>query len=94
MWLRDFGVFWARLAMYAMIAIMMGTEYLRMDLYVTTPKKTQKKKKPVTVGLTLFRSQDRLQDRMSILFFSCAFLVFMSVAAVPAFIEERGVCLH
>lgn len=67
-WLRDPGVFWARLIMYSMIAFMMGTEYLRMEL-----------------------TQDTIQDRNSILFFSVAFLVFMSVAAVPAFIEERGI---
>lgn len=30
----DPGVFWARLIMYTMLAFMMGTEYLRMDMYV------------------------------------------------------------
>jgi hypothetical protein len=42
----------------------------------------------------LGRDQDTIQDRNSILFFSVAFLVFMSVAAVPAFIEERHVRRH
>jgi hypothetical protein len=30
-----------------------------------------------------------IQDRISVLFFSVAFLTFMSIAAVPAFIEDK-----
>eukprot|EP01126_Amoeba_proteus_P049669 TRINITY_DN5821_c0_g1_i1.p1 TRINITY_DN5821_c0_g1~~TRINITY_DN5821_c0_g1_i1.p1 ORF type:complete len:557 (+),score=90.91 TRINITY_DN5821_c0_g1_i1:602-2272(+) len=39
-------------------------------------------------------NQSTIQDRISILFFSAAFLIFMSVAAVPAFIEERYIFIR
>ena len=32
-----------------------------------------------------------VQDRISLLFFAAAFLVFMSIAVVPAFIEDRAI---
>jgi hypothetical protein len=67
-WLRDPGVFWARLVMYTLLALMMGTEYIVQST-----------------------NQNTIQDRISILFFACAFLVFMSVAAIPAVIEDRVV---
>ncbi|KAL6050551.1 ABC transporter domain-containing protein [Balamuthia mandrillaris] len=63
---RNPGHYWARLAMYVMLSIMMGTLYLQID-----------------------DDQDAIQDRVSVLFFSVAFLTFMSIAALPAFIEDR-----
>mmetsp|Transcript_7675 Transcript_7675/g.11613 ORF Transcript_7675/g.11613 Transcript_7675/m.11613 type:complete len:668 (-) Transcript_7675:475-2478(-) len=69
--LRDPGVFWARVIMYSMMAIMMGTLYLRMD-----------------------DDQDTIQDRISVLFFSVAFLCFMAIAALPAFLGEREIFIR
>jgi len=36
-------------------------------------------------------STDKINDRLSVFFFSVAFLGFMSVAGIPAFLEERAV---
>jgi len=44
-----------------------------------------------TMYLRIGHGQTATQDRVSILFFINAFLVFMSVAVVPAFISDRGV---
>mmetsp|Transcript_47254 Transcript_47254/g.118992 ORF Transcript_47254/g.118992 Transcript_47254/m.118992 type:complete len:667 (-) Transcript_47254:105-2105(-) len=66
--LRHPGIFWARLVMYTLLALLLGTLVLRMD-----------------------DSADTIQDRISVLFFSVAFLSFMSVAAVPAFLEEKTI---
>ncbi|KAJ3286822.1 hypothetical protein HK104_008864 [Borealophlyctis nickersoniae] len=46
------------------------------------------------VWINLGQSQERLQDRISVHFFSVAFLAFMSVAGIPAFLEERSVFLR
>ena len=70
-YIRDPGIFWARIVMYAMMAVVMGTLYLRMDYAQTT-----------------------IQDRISVLFFSVAFLCFMSVAALPAFLVEREIFIR
>lgn len=67
-YLRDPGVFWARFIMYFMLALMMGTLYLRMSYSAST-----------------------IQDRSSVLFFSVAFLCFMSIAALPAFLVEKEI---
>eukprot|EP00727_Mastigamoeba_balamuthi_P000745 m51a1_g10668 hypothetical protein (738) ;mRNA; r:11091-13539 len=69
--LRDIGVFWARMVMYSIMAVMMGTLYLRMG-----------------------HGQDTIQDRISVLFFSVAFLCFMAIAALPAFLQDRAVFAH
>jgi ABC-type multidrug transport system permease subunit len=42
----------------------------------------------VTDALAIVLAQ-AIQDRISVLFFSVAFLTFMSIAAVPAFIEDK-----
>lgn len=34
---------------------------------------------------------DRVADRLSVYFYSVAFLAFVSVAGIPSFIEERAV---
>eukprot|EP00727_Mastigamoeba_balamuthi_P013719 m51a1_g8970 hypothetical protein (562) ;mRNA; r:18665-20350 len=68
---RDIGVFWARMVMYSIMAVMMGTLYLRMG-----------------------HGQDTIQDRISVLFFSVAFLCFMAIAALPAFLQDRAVFEH
>ncbi|EIN11024.1 P-loop containing nucleoside triphosphate hydrolase protein [Punctularia strigosozonata HHB-11173 SS5] len=49
-----------------------------------------------TVWANNARSHDaaKIQDRLSVHFFSVAFLGFMSVAGIPAFLEERGVFLR
>ena len=65
-YLRDPGVFWARIIMYSMLAILLGLLDLRMP-----------------------QTAESILDRSSVLFFSIAFLCFMSVAALPAFLEER-----
>lgn len=38
--------------------------------------------------------QDSVQDRFSVLFFSIAFLSFMSVSGIPAFLEERFIFIR
>ncbi|WOO83149.1 ABC transporter G family member 11 [Vanrija pseudolonga] len=43
------------------------------------------------IWINLARVDDRINDRLSIHFFSVAFLSFMSVAGIPSFIEERSV---
>ncbi|GAA5862294.1 hypothetical protein JCM8547_007591 [Rhodosporidiobolus lusitaniae] len=43
------------------------------------------------VWIRLGWSGDKLNDRLSVHFFSVAFLGFMSVAGIPAFLEERSV---
>lgn len=51
----------------------------------------------VLMGTTWYRmddSQNRIQDRFSANFFSVAFLAFMSVTGIPAFLEERLVFMR
>lgn len=57
--------------MYGMMAIVMGTLYLRMGY-----------------------NQSTIQDRISVLFFSVAFLCFMAIAALPAFLIEREIFIR
>lgn len=64
--LKNPAIYWARIAMYFMLALMMGTLFFQIS-----------------------DKQDSIQDRISVLFFSVAFLTFMSIAAVPAFIEDK-----
>jgi len=64
---RDLGIYWVRVVMYLMMALLLGSNYS----YLANTE------------------QVRIQDRISVLFFSVAFLCFMSVAAIPAFIQER-----
>ncbi|TIC24313.1 P-loop containing nucleoside triphosphate hydrolase protein [Wallemia mellicola] len=44
-----------------------------------------------TIWVNLKQSDDRLNDRLSVHFFSVAFLSFMSVAGIPSYLEERAV---
>jgi ABC-type multidrug transport system permease subunit len=44
-----------------------------------------------TTWLDLPMDQSAVQDRFSVLFFTVAFLCFMSVAGIPAFIEDKAV---
>lgn len=44
-----------------------------------------------TIWVNLKQSDDRLNDRLSVHFFSVGFLSFMSVAGIPSYLEERGV---
>lgn len=46
-----------------------------------------------TVWVNLKQNDASIQDRLSVHFFSVAFLGFMSVAGIPSFLEDRGV-LH
>ncbi|KAJ3040267.1 hypothetical protein HDV00_011245 [Rhizophlyctis rosea] len=46
------------------------------------------------VWVKLGTKQEKLQDRISVHFFSVAFLGFMSVAGIPAFLEDRAVYLR
>jgi ABC-type multidrug transport system permease subunit len=46
-----------------------------------------------TIWVNLKQDDSHIQDRLSVHFFSVAFLGFMSVAGIPSFLEERGV-LH
>ncbi|KZP14385.1 P-loop containing nucleoside triphosphate hydrolase protein [Athelia psychrophila] len=47
-----------------------------------------------TIWIRLGTSTDRINDRLSVFFFSVAFLGFMSVAGIPAFLEERAVFIR
>ncbi|TCD65880.1 hypothetical protein EIP91_002040 [Steccherinum ochraceum] len=44
-----------------------------------------------TIWVNLGQTSDKVNDRLAVLFYSIAFLGFMSVAGVPAFLEERQV---
>jgi len=44
-----------------------------------------------TIWVNLAQTSSRINDRLSVHFFSVAFLGFMSVAGIPAFLEERQV---
>lgn len=65
--LRNPGIYWVRLFMYAMLSFMVGTMYLSTNDDITD------------------------QDLVPLLFYVQAFLVFMSVAVLPFFIEQRAV---
>lgn len=47
-----------------------------------------------TIWIRLGNSDSKINDRLSVHFFSVAFLAFMSVAGIPAFLEERSVFLR
>ncbi|SNX85063.1 related to ATP-binding cassette protein (ABC) transporter [Melanopsichium pennsylvanicum] len=47
-----------------------------------------------TVWVNLEQTDTRINDRLSVHFFSVAFLGFMAVAGIPAFLEERSVLLR
>ncbi|GAA6021383.1 hypothetical protein JCM8202_003594 [Rhodotorula sphaerocarpa] len=47
-----------------------------------------------TIWVHLGYSTNKLNDRLSVSFFSVAFLAFMSVAGIPAFLEERAVFIR
>lgn len=47
-----------------------------------------------TIWIRLGHSDGKINDRLSVHFFSVAFLAFMSVAGIPAFLEERSVFLR
>ncbi|TXT03823.1 hypothetical protein VHUM_04344 [Vanrija humicola] len=47
-----------------------------------------------TIWIRLGQSDSKINDRLSVHFFSVAFLAFMSVAGMPAFLEERSVFLR
>lgn len=44
-----------------------------------------------TIWVNLAKTDSRINDRLSIHFFSVAFLGFMSVAGIPSFLEDRAV---
>lgn len=47
-----------------------------------------------TVWVNLSQTDTRINDRLSVHFFSVAFLGFMSVAGIPSFLEDRSVLLR
>ena len=47
-----------------------------------------------TVWVNLAQTDTRINDRLSVHFFSVAFLGFMAVAGIPSFLEERSVLLR
>ncbi len=47
-----------------------------------------------TVWVNLAQTDTRINDRLSVHFFSVAFLGFMAVAGIPSFLEERAVMLR
>lgn len=63
--------YWARVAMYLLMAFFMGFTFFR-------------------IGYT----QSDIFDRISALFFGVAFLTFMSIAAIPAFIAQRKIFIR
>eukprot|EP00300_Choanocystis_sp_HF-7_P017380 c19713_g1_i1.p1 GENE.c19713_g1_i1~~c19713_g1_i1.p1 ORF type:complete len:659 (+),score=154.82 c19713_g1_i1:59-1978(+) len=65
---RDILVYWIRVAMYVMLALLMGS-----------------------VWYDVSNSQDTINDRFAAYFFSVAFLCFMAVVGIPAFLEDRRV---
>ncbi|KAJ3343119.1 hypothetical protein HDU93_009669 [Gonapodya sp. JEL0774] len=46
------------------------------------------------IWINLGNEQEKINDRISVHFFSVAFLGFMSVAGIPSFLEERSVYLR
>lgn len=46
------------------------------------------------LGLGEERDQSSINSRVSVLFFVAAFLVFMSVAVLPFFVQERAIFLR
>lgn len=68
--IRNPGIYWVRLAMYTMLAFMVGTMYLSTNDAISE------------------------EDMIPLLFYVQAFLVFMSVAVLPFFIEQRAVFLR
>ncbi|POM72887.1 ABC transporter-like protein [Phytophthora palmivora] len=67
---RNPGIYWVRLAMYTVLAFMVGTMYLSTNDEISE------------------------EDMIPLLFYVQAFLVFMSVAVLPFFIEQRAVFLR
>jgi ABC-type multidrug transport system ATPase subunit len=47
-----------------------------------------------TIWIRLGDSDGKINDRLSVHFFAVAFLAFMSVAGIPAFLEERSVFIR
>lgn len=47
-----------------------------------------------TIWINLGTDSSKIQDRLSVHFFSVAFLGFMSVSGIPAFLEERAVFIR
>ena len=82
---RDVLVYGVRLAMYMGLAIMMGTVWLRL-------KSQQEYIQPFINAIvgTSFRHVYELRANAS-QFFGSAFMSFMAVAYVPAYLEDRAV---
>lgn len=81
---RDIVAYWIRVAMYMGLAIMMGTVWLRLG-----PE--QKNIQPIVNAIVSARicllTYIRLHTSQ---FFGSAFMSFMAVAYVPAFLEDRA----
>ena len=69
--MRNPGIFWLRLVMYASLCLCLGTLYWDID-----------------------NEAENTQDRINLLFFCLTFFSFMSISAMPAFVEERGVYMR
>ncbi|KAG7388091.1 hypothetical protein PHYBOEH_008016 [Phytophthora boehmeriae] len=67
---RNPGIYWIRLLMYAMLSLVVGTMYLSTNNDLSD------------------------EDMVPLLFYVQAFLVFMSVAVLPFFIEQRAVFIR
>lgn len=82
---RDLVAYWVRVAMYMGLAIMMGTVWLRLG-------STQQNIQPFVNAIVSDKHQ-RLMDLwlMVVQFFGSAFMSFMAVAYVPAFLEDRAI---
>jgi hypothetical protein len=73
--------YWIRIVMYVALALLMGTTWYFPNRCVNQRWK-------------LGNSQRQIEDRLALMFFSVAFLSFMSVAGIPAFLEDRLVYLR
>lgn len=79
------SVYWVRVLMYFLLALMMGTLFFQIS---DDQKVALATFFFLLVGISRSFVQ-AIQDRISVLFFSVAFLTFMSIAALPAFIQDR-----
>ena len=85
---RDVVVYGIRVAMYIGLAIMMGVSYSLLPSSIAFKKPLLILKQIQTVWLRLPPTQSSIQPYINALFFGSAFMSFMAVAYVPAFLED------
>ena len=81
---RDLVAYWVRVAMYMGLAIMMGTVWLRLGT-------TQQNIQPFINSIVSLTVPTPCLWLTCMQFFGSAFMSFMAVAYVPAFLEDRAI---